>query len=482
MALKSLSRVALPVVAVAGIIFVVTYLSVFSGGNSDEPEAPKDRPVKDADKLPLKFFTTAASHGPDSGWTVRLWDPTVERGLSGHFEFPFVNATDKAVTVSVPAVSCSACVTTELGVVPPDALRDFLAASAAAGFAGPTPGLLAGVAAAQQLAGRIAWQPLTNKEGRHSAAVPPADPAAPNLGLLRMSWLTKPEHPRNHFVTAAVVAQAEGGKPYQTELRADMLIVEGFHCTGPDGRDPDLDFPPLGPNDKRTRSAFCWSFTRTALAPTARFMSPYEDDPNVRAAFAEPTAAEMAALKKSLGKPPLCAYRLDVTAAERVAVEEGGKPAVRQMDLGPFSRTLRIDAGAAGTAGFKVGGVVEGDIRVTGASGDGKVDIGSGFPSNEERWTKVPALVVSDRPGLELALADPAEFHPKYLKAELKKVDGADEWKLRVGVKANAPFGSLPLDAVVVVTIRSKDAPVRRIRIPVKGNSFDASGRGHNPF
>jgi hypothetical protein len=167
-------------------------------------------------------------------------------------------------------------------------------------------------------------------------------------------------------------------------------------------------------------------------------------------------------------------YKTEVTVRERVEVDTGGKKELRQLDLGAFERKYTATAANAGNWALRVRGRVLGDVTFPTGAENGRIELGTSFPADQDRTRDVSIL--ADRPGLELSLVD-AETIPNYLKAKLdlvEQIGGRNRYRLRVTVPKNTLFGALPENSVIV--LKTNATTPRRLRIPVRGMTFDSGG------
>jgi hypothetical protein len=150
----------------------------------------------------------------------------------------------------------------------------------------------------------------------------------------------------------------------------------------------------------------------------------------------------------------------------------GGKKEFHQLDLGLLDRRLTVKAVEAGTVNLMVRARVLGDVSFLDGSSDGRVDLGNSFPADQDRTKTV--VLIAERLGLDLKLAE-AETFPNYLKVRLEpaeKVDGRNQWRLRVTVPKGSLYGALPPGSAVILT--TTDPHPRRLRIPVRGMTYDS--------
>src|SRR5205085_4935707 len=107
--MKTLTRVGLPILLVAAVVFGITFIRVYSP-DEETPSAGTSGGAggQNNREPPLKFFTTKAIVGKPESTPKHLWywDSTIEVGAPGHFEFWCENRSAQPVTVRVPATNC----------------------------------------------------------------------------------------------------------------------------------------------------------------------------------------------------------------------------------------------------------------------------------------------------------------------------------------------------------------------------------------
>jgi hypothetical protein len=301
--------------------------------------------------------------------------------------------------------------------------------------------------AAKAFLDRASWQPLEDKQ---TAAVPAATADGPAPALLRVTWKGRKMGPDRLSVTVA----DEDGYPYKLEIPIDILppvftVPVALH----------VDRPLVaGGGGQETVSFNCWSATRPSFGLDVRVAGPTPE-----CFVVEKTPLTGADLEKAAGDAkalkPICGYRVSVTVYER----RNG----RQLDLGPFYRKVELRMpGEPEPHPMDLTGSVVGDVGIPAEEPkDRDRVVFTTFPSS--RGMSKPVYLESNKPGLELELA---EKSPDYLEVALGKPrteGGRTTWELTVTVPPNRASGRFPKDAAVVLTI--KGDPPRRIRLPVVG-------------
>src|SRR5262245_7867472 len=226
--MKSILRVALPIILVAGMVFGITFIRSYSTDDQG-PNGPQAKDAGKSAEQALKFFTLrAVATTPEATPKhLRYWESEIEVNAAGHYEFLCQNRHPRPVTVRVPATNCQ-CAGAELAVIPPDAYRDYLITSALANgplFPAPTPlAILAHV----NFDRRLNWVPLMHKDDRHEQTVPAADPnTGPQFALVKLAWTGKGE-PGPKGISAEVYASLGDATPSHTQLGVESNVVPAF--------------------------------------------------------------------------------------------------------------------------------------------------------------------------------------------------------------------------------------------------------------
>jgi hypothetical protein len=487
--MKTFTRIVLPILLVAGVVFGITFIQMYSP-DEDKPDATAGGSGKPGGPqgLPLKFGLTRVAapkeerteSGPaalaDHLRHLKYWNGDVEVGAPGHYDFWCQNRAEQPVTARVTDVNCQ-CAGVAMAVVPPDAYRDYAVGSALAGgplCPAPGPAALVAHLALRQ---RLTWEALYQDGQPFDRTVPAAGPGRPQFALVRLSWSGKAIGPKNIF--ANLYAGLPGAPaPSHQRLDAEINVVPAFELvrrTGPTGWAPTRELPvgDLREDAVVTQEFFLLSSTRSYPVYSVSGDAP---DPCVRWDDPVPATPEevhsvtdfISRLddREAAVRPPKSLFKVRVTVRERVGD--------RQLDLGPIERRLLVTAAGGGALALTVRGRVFGEVTILSGAEAGKVDLGS-FGANEDRTRAVD--LVADRPGLELTLAE-AETTPNYLKARLEKLpptgDGRNKYRLRVTVPKGSVPGSLPETSAVI--LKTNGPTPRRFRLPVRGMTYDSGG------
>lgn len=478
--MNSFTRIGLPILLVAGVVFGITFVLMYS------PEEEKPSNGNSGDLTPttgqaLKFFTTKAIVSTPNSTPKHLWywDSTIEVGAPGHFEFWCANKHDQPVTVWIPSTNCQ-CAGAEMTTIPTDALNDYIVESALAGsplFATSSP--LAALAHVN-LGRRLNWVPLFKGDDRPEQTIPAARSSTePQFALVRLGWTGKGDQGAKGISAECWARKGAEKNGTMTVIGVETNVVPAFQ---PMRREGSQFFParevPVGElreNSTVKQTIYLVSTTRSYLlytidserpSPCITWSDPVPVSDEEFIALSAHARGDENAIRRIKS-----AYKVELTVRERTEVTTGGKKEVVQLDLGPVDRKLTVAGVDAGSWGLVLKGRVLGEITMQNSDA-GKIDLAT-FASDLGASRDV--TLFADRAGLDLELVK-AETMPNYLQVRLEPrkdlPDGRKQWMLRVTVPKGALHGSLPDTSAVV--LKTVGANPRRLRIPVRGMTFDS--------
>ncbi len=488
--MKTLTRVVLPILAVAGLVFGITWIANYTPNDPNKKGEQEKGGIK-GDALKFPFVTAQAK---SNEWT-RYWDSDYEVGTKGHFDFWFRNISDQPVRLASKGVSCQ-CAGADVGIIPQEAMANYLRQSAAGHFPGMPGGPILDALNAVHLRDRIEWKQVVTGMELGEVTIPSApaspdeslrgrhlNPENPQLAIVRLKWEAKPREGPEKDVSVSVkgyfVSQLPGANAAQLELEAYYFVVQPLNVYIPGGSPNEIRLEKMYARSSVTREFICWSKTRAEMDLKLELATPgaYKDC----VALTEPkrlTESEIADLEKKLPESSVriqSAYRVFLTVYEQREIERNGKKTVRQLDLGPIIFQLKISPvqTTANPVSLLVHGVVRGDVRIIGANSESTegVDFGTSFSSDESKTQEV--TIVSERDGLDLELLRD-ERVPDYLDVVLVpdgESNGRKQWKLRVTIPQKSLFGDLPSHSLII--LQTKDSPPRRVRIPVRAKTLN---------
>jgi hypothetical protein len=447
----------LSAVAVIAVLVVGVFGLSFMTQNTRKPtERPSDSPKPDRVVIPLVIREKVA-----------VWDPSdpsyateIEKGTKGYYDFWISNPHPKPVTVALKSKSCT-CAEVHLGLVPPadwDAarLREATLATAlhlagALDWAVPL--------ALTPIAQSVKWKKLLYDRNAPPVAVqvPAADPqVGPQMMILRLGWDAK--EVKSMRLVAEIVHQLDG-PPETTGFEVPVVIVPPVQEST-----NALSVGELRYGEHHDATLVCWSSTRPDFDLRVEEM---RNDPCIEIAPSRRlTADECQALPRQLLQAglingqtrPRCGYAVRITVYEH---RDG-----HQLELGPLLRRLVVNKGTDTEFTVTLAGTVRGSVRVGDANDRDRIDLGS---FRADRPFEKTVIVSSTEPGVQLKVADKTPDVLDVALDETSASGGIRQWKLRVGVPADALAGFLPPESAVYLETASN--PPRRVRVPITGNA-----------
>ena len=436
---KSLVPLAVLVVALVGVAVVATFTPQFIGSaRSEKANEPTRRT-----ESPIRFAQTVADAN-------RIGGPVCELYRTYHYAFWFENTASTPVQLGVRNTSCY-CAKVEVGTLPKewkDKLAAKQAARTAAYFQQQTPLNLVGpVAWERELAGGtsdvdVQWLSIKDKTaGIHRAVTIPAEA----VGWIRLVWTGETAAPVR--LLAEVWTEDEEAGAIET-LEVQVVFTPPFRV-----EPGTLDVGILDADRTTGRGdVTCWSHTRPVFSLEVDAGSDSFVTCGKPVLLTEKERLKLAVeLKTPFG---ICGYRVPVTVIERA---DG-----RQLDMGPFTRTIVLKPEGGDPFPVEVTGVVRSELKVGASERDGVV-LGLFPPAKGTRKT-VP--LSTERMDLELEV----DKAPDFLRVELSaptKGTAAKTWNLTVTVPPGALNG--PTAPECALYLRTKDQIPRRMRVPVSG-------------
>ncbi len=463
--MKTFTQIVLPLAALAGLVFGVTWIVNYSAkgpdGNVSEKKAGQTHGL-------LQFNTIVGRNDPDVV-SLKYWRNQFEPGEDGHFDFWFRNPNDKPVQIAFATASCK-CAGSQLGQIAPSTWDNYIRTSSLCSWPGGHGMLLLAAIANAELASRIEWKQLS-RDGKllEEGTVAAASASEPGMGIIRVEWKAKPPEGSTK-ISANFQAHAAGIPKKEISLETDFIVAPPFDVVAPSSGGRSIRLGEIGPQSVVERDFFVWSRTRPSLS--LDISSPdltASRDCVVWSAPIPLNSSELELLGQQLGTKPKCAYRVSIVVRERVEVQDQGPKSSQQLDLGPLLFTLKVRVDDSKGVQMPVQGIVRGEVRIRDASSGDRIDFGS-FRSSESRSSQV--TLVSNRADFEMEL-DSTATAPAYLQTTLTsegEKDGQRQWILRVTIPAGKLSGSLQNSFII---LKAKGDTSRRIRIPVKATAFD---------
>lgn len=362
-------KIALALVALVAAVIGVTVITQFSEAD------PEKKPVGPAGAgflggMPLAFKDANLYYNPQSdNFALREFGGFFEVNAEVHWAtFLLRNPNPVPVKVSAQSRSCTACTTARLAVLSADesrAMRRDVALAAAVGGMRPDPEVALHLRAE---GGKMDWQELDFDHPDEARTVAPAvAPDTPTWCVLQLGFVVKENKPKS--LVAEIGMDAEGMPVPVKQPFTVSFVGDSAERVSPVGH----DFGTLAEKDApRSVELYYWSTTRppTAFAPPK--VGGIEADPFLSASAPEPlTAEELDALARRASTEKFTVrarggYKFRLTLRR----DNPSKDGPRELDIGPFERTVTV-AGADGTT---AGQTVQLTATVTGlvalASGD----------------------------------------------------------------------------------------------------------------
>jgi hypothetical protein len=509
--LKSSLKVAVPLLALVGVVFAVTYFAQYVPPEVKETEG-NNTPTGSSGEPPLRFFTSTRAWDPPrlvyrpdepNYRNLPLLAPSAlprspeemserafsfslpDRVFQGFYEpgetlratqFWFENRNPAPVTMQLKGVSCSACTGGRLAAIPPETTRNLFqhAALAALPVGSFNP---YGVGLTQPLANlsQLQWTGYQFKDNPQAQFHVPAapgtpDPWAPQWGILELTFKVNPD-PKLPL-RADFAAQVDGAQQPATGYSFLLMFEVSKSCVLSRST---IDVGTLDPlSGDREYEVLVYSSTR---GPGSEFgdltLSP--QDCLVQAPAGATDPAPFVEVTKVARVPeaelPDVTERLaaehnrltKVRSAYRVTVAVRPKVGEHRLDIGLLERTVLVTADG-GTQTLQVKGAVRGPVWLDTVRNE--IQLGSFAGSTGHTHQ---ADLTTEKAGLELALVKD-ECQPRGFVYELEKQPdrgGQGHYRLKVTVPPGQVFGQIR-GGVAVLEV--KGPTPQRIRIPVSGS------------
>ena len=431
-----IARYVLPLALFVAVVGVIAWVAQYMPSwRAPAPDAAPVAPARNQGPPTVVFARTRAVWDAADPGYVREF----ERGVQGHFDFPFRSAADGPVELGLAAKSCD-CTEIQLALLPESEWKRV------------TDALMKDPTADPPFTAPPTWQPLPQDELKGVRLEPGQG------GLLRVTWNGRKNAGERLNLKQRIWFQSPG--QYTDRQAVDLevpVVMANVINFVPDSRDVGV----LDRRDVGTASFELWSATRDRVDLKVQAEPA---DPLFEVRQREMTPAERDALQDRLNKDGTTQTRVKVAYLVDVTVHE--QKAGKELEQGPFQRRLPlvVDDAPLDSPSPLVTGRVKSDVEVGVAEDRGRVQLGSFAAADGAR--KVIALATDPKVALEPAAQDPA-----YLEVKLRKKGTAGQrarWQLEVAVPPDAAYGPLPEDSAVTVRVVG-DTP-RLVRIPVAGN------------
>jgi hypothetical protein len=480
--MKSLTQKVALVAAVVVVVFVVAFLAQFNFGGLP-PDPPKQL---DGKKGGANIET--AKNDNDQPFFFAERDP-VGKGLSlraecefrsaGHYDFFFRNPNDASYTFGLESKSCT-CTTVKGGVLAKSGFvdadgwkrfEDFGARALMTQLASGTAPLLDRVVLASAvthrlhglLSEKLEWVELektVNGVTGPGLTLPPG-----GVGVVRMHWKAseRATSPEQRLVVDLWRMTPTGSRAVDPHIEVLVAFVPPVWV-----EPTSKDLEPMEANEKRTAVFEVWSPTRPDFALEA---AETRGDPCFKCSMEKMTTAECEDLSVRKSIRIASGYRLTVTVSE--PADKSG-----QLDLGPFSRRIELKSSAlAEPTLLYLTGEVKGLLDI-GSEEKGRITFKQFSIAN---GAKKEVLIRSEQSGLKLEVEriDPpalARMIDVKLQDKGASSGAASAWLMQVVVPPNRAKEGFPETGAIY--LKATGQSVRRVRIPVSGQAFQAAGAG----
>jgi hypothetical protein len=427
------------VVLVFGVTFAV--ISLGSTGRTDPLPGPGSGPGPEPGP---SLYVPERKFPADDQQTLE-W----EAKKPGFHDFWFENKNDQQVKVGLNTKNCT-CSSVELVSAPPDAPIK--------------PEMLKDKAKMQALEAKFKPVPLEHGE---TVVVP-----AGATGWVRLRW--SGAKPIDRLVAELWTTDKANGDRIKLETLVTLL---GAMLVDSPTREKDVGVVRAGGGANKVE-IIVFSCTRDKL--TLRKPEAVEEQALAGKPFTVSEAVAVSAEErekldkefqgKGLPSHVKCAYRITVTVRER---SEDGKEV---LDIGPFRRHVRIASDDEDVDPIEVviAGTVEGEVAVLGAE-QGRVLLNN---FSADRGKQQTVTLQADSANIDLTVDNDktSKFIKAALSAPKKDSFGRNTWRMTIEVPPNKITGAFPRaddpelrDSAIYLWVKTKDAPARRIRIPVQG-------------
>ena len=230
---KQTLKIAIPLLALVGLVFGITYFSQYT------PRVEDTKGNTGSVEPPLRFGSSSRAWLPQGNLQERAFPGYYEvqadaSGRKNGAAFWFENRNPNSVLMQLKRVSCTVCSGGRLAPIPPAVTRQFLQLSA---FQGLPQGLVSGLpvgmagASANVAPDRLEWQQHIFRENPHATyTVPPAnnvDGWSPQWGILELQFSIGT--PKSDVLSAMFELQVGGSKQTKEfEFRIGYEGVDPF--------------------------------------------------------------------------------------------------------------------------------------------------------------------------------------------------------------------------------------------------------------
>jgi hypothetical protein len=441
------------ILLVMGLIFGVTYITMFTGTDPDSG--------KKTATFPLLFGHEMVERNPTSDDPhFRYFHGFYEQGAENAIYFWFRNEEPVEVSFGFRGVSCSTCTSVRAAVVPAAVRDEFVLQSVLPvlpiGFAG-VPTLVPTVAAVD-LVQKLTWTDFGVNRTDLVLNVPPGTGDRPTWGVVRFGFKAHVLGPWDPV--AVFYAQAAGAAaPHEYKLQVHFIGVQGYEVSPTDFGIVDL--PEGAPPAKA--DVFYWSVIRSPAELPPPAVTVKDNDPFVVVDKPVPmTDEELERLANQIGTQRK-EVSLKLKSGYRIPISVRREAPGKLPDIGAYEKVVHVAGPGERVFNITLKGRVTGLVWLQDLL---KVDLKS---YSAKLGTEAAATLVTGRPDLDLELV-PGETKPRFLQPKLsepKSEPGRKTWTLTLTVPPNEGYEPHWEGSVVLTT---KGPNPQKVRVPVMGN------------
>ncbi len=503
--LKSTLKIAVPIVALMGVIFGVTFFAQYT---QKPPEVePKGKPGESGtsrNEPPLVFFASTRVWDPpslapeyrDFPLLAPSRDPSKElpfsfsmqdRIFQGFYEpgpqerrtaFWFENRNPHSVTLQLKDLGCSACSGGRVAAIPPEVTKAYLHRTALAALPiGPFNAFGVGLADPAADFDKLDWTSHKFSDNRNAAYKVPPAPAVPDKwsaqwGILEFTFIV---HPKPVIPLWTEFATQVDGNPEQVgRHRFEIFFSPSEACLV---STPTIDAGEINQlTPDREYTFLVYSATRGPGSefgdldlPKCVIQAPPGIDPGQ---FVEVTKVERLPQHELFDVVREAAKQgrfTKVQGAYRVTVVVRPKIGKARLDIGQMERTVYLTAGDAKPQSVLVSAMVRGPVWLASGKSDIELETFKGRLGLKEHSI---GELLTEAPGTELSIVK-ADCKPQIVGWEYEVVKKADRggrgvYDLKITIPPGRQFGAILDNPMIVIEV--KGPTPQRMRIPVKGS------------
>lgn len=507
-ALGSTLRVAVPLLALVGVVFGITFFAQYTPPKDGDEKNNPDLTKRSVVEPPLRFFTSrrvwdppklsaagyrylpllapsSISADPESATKITFslqdrifqwyYEASGEESAPRRTQFWFENRNSSTVTMQLKGVSCTACSGARLAAIPPETTKNLFQHTALAALPiGVFHGFGVGLVEPAADLTRLEWTQAQFRDDPnvqfHVPAATNPDKWSPQWGILEITFRVRPNPTLP--LTADFATQVDGTTRAGNQ-HFELYFQPSDSCELSQSAIDAKIIEPLS-NDREYK-LYVYSNTR---GPGSEFgdLDPPSFLVQAPAGITDPVKfievtkvervpdAELVDLierfERDQNRPS------KIRAAYQITVTLRPKVGEHRLDIGQMERTISVTCGTAQEKPqqLQVKAIVRGAVRLDNDATEIDLKTFRGAAGTEESVN-----LTTEKSGIELAVVKD-ECRPANFGFELVKQPdsgGQGHYRLKITVEKGKVFGQVK----GVVVLEVKGPTPQRIRLPFKGNS-----------